>query len=355
MVLIGTIVVIVFSSLIIEMFNISTTGMQINQTSKMAAKQACDLFAQESYKTYAHAGASGGSVNPADINDVDGKIYVSGQFYPTVSSYATPADAAKAIYNSLYNNPSNTDFKVWLAGNTGNWYNLDRINQGINGNTSVAFGQTGYNDAMTAKLYINAMMTPVNLGIPYLDSTTLNKMFKWNLAQLLSNCNSKSIEVDNYGKSYVAFRGFRIYADEASITTTYKICDLRDPIQKADFENITNLNPDKLVGDTSKPLQYDTGLTSIMSVNQITNDKFKICLVGISYTVPITYEGITPIKTLFNYVWNTEVAGLNGGGGRTKNLQWNDSTSNLQSGGFYGNTAPGVLPVPGQLVYYIIQ
>ena len=67
-VLIGTIVIIVLSSLTIEMFNISTTGLQVNQISRLSAKQAATLFSQETYK---QIGEDGGAVNADNIRDSD--------------------------------------------------------------------------------------------------------------------------------------------------------------------------------------------------------------------------------------------------------------------------------------------
>ena len=120
-VLIGTIILMFVSSVIVELFNISTTGLQINQISKMAGHQACILFAQESYKKY----ISGGAIDSNDIVDTHGKPYISGKFYPEDTGDPT---YAKDIYEDLYTNKNNSFFTVWLSSNTaatyGNWYNL---------------------------------------------------------------------------------------------------------------------------------------------------------------------------------------------------------------------------------------
>lgn len=342
-ILIGTIVLMVGSSLIIELFNVSTSGLQINQTSKMAGRQACVLFTQESYKSHTDGGIVGGAVESSNVYDINGALYVTGEFYTSDN----PVD----IYNSLYTSAA---FKDWMdtddAVHIGNWYNLKLIDKALNhpSTLNIPFGQPGYNEAMTAKLYKDVMMTPVNLGIPYLDEETLNKMFQWNLAQLLSNCNPNSIRIDEYGKSYVAFRGFRVYADMANISNIeYKTFDMTIPSNKLEFQKITNIDPDNL------GFGIDAALQSTVDISE--DDRNRICSVGISYNIPMTYEGITPIKQIFNYVWDTEVEGLNGGSGRVTHQQWNDGLVNLESGGLYGNTAAGVLPVPGKLIYYIIR
>ena len=50
-ILLGTIVIMISTSLFMELFNVSISGMQVKQMTRMAAKQACVLFTQETYKT----------------------------------------------------------------------------------------------------------------------------------------------------------------------------------------------------------------------------------------------------------------------------------------------------------------
>lgn len=342
--LIGTLVVMVVTSLIIEMFNLSITSLQINQTTKMAGKQACVLFSQETYKQFVNGEEVGGSVNERDVIDTKGNVYVTGEFYSS--------EVPEEIYNSIY---TSDDFKKWTNDSEiqkGDWYNLKLINRAINNPESlnVAFGKPGYTEAMTAKLYKEVMMTPSNLGIPYLDPTVVNKMFRWNLAQLLSNCNKDSIQIGEDGKSYVNFRGFKVYADMAKIYKfEYKTFDLEDSKDRIEFNKITNIDPDNL------GFMYDNNLEETIDSKE--DERKRVCLVGIHYGVPITYEGITPLKRIFNYVWENEVDGYNdSAAGRTSRQEWNDSPVNLESGGLYGNkVADDVLPIPGKLIYYIIK
>lgn len=331
----------VISSLVVEIFNVSTTGLQINQISKMAGKQACTLFSQESYKTYGTSG--GGTIGMNNVVDSTGALYVEGNFYE--------GDTAQEIYTNLY---TSDNFKNWLQGEAaqkGNWYNIKLIDRALNrpDSLNIKFGEYGYDEAMVAKLYKEVMMTPSNLGVPYLDIDTVNKMFKWNLAQLFSNCNSESILVDDDGNSYISFRGFRIYANLASITNLeYKTFDLTDSADRMEFNNLTNINPDNL------GFMYDSNLAT--TINSREDERKRVCVVGINYDIPIAYEGITPIKNIFNYIWNTEVDGINGDSGRTSYEQWLDRAETLSSGGLHGNTvASDVLPIPGKLIYYIIR
>ena len=331
----------VIASLVVEIFNVSTTGLQINQISKMAGKQACTLFSQESYKTYGTSG--GGTIGMNNVVDSTGALYVEGNFYE--------GDTAQEIYTNLY---TSDNFKNWLQGEAaqkGNWYNIKLIDRALNrpDSLNIKFGEYGYDEAMVAKLYKEVMMTPSNLGVPYLDIDTVNKMFKWNLAQLFSNCNSESILVDDDGNSYISFRGFRIYANLASITNLEsKTFDLTDSADRMEFNNLTNINPDNL------GFMYDSNLAT--TINSREDERKRVCVVGINYDIPIAYEGITPIKNIFNYIWNTEVDGINGDSGRTSYEQWLDRAETLSSGGLHGNTvASDVLPIPGKLIYYIIR
>lgn len=342
--LIGTMVVIVVASFTVEIINISTTGLQINRISRLAGKQSCVLFSQETYKQYGSGDSIGGSVNQSDVINTNGNIYVEGKFYQS--------DNPAEIYNSLY---TSQNFKDWVqnseAVKKGNWYNLKLIDKALNhkDTLNVKYGEAGYDEAMTAKLYSSVMMTPSNLGIPYLDNDVVNRMFRWNLAQLFSNCNSKSILVDESGDSYISFSGFRIYADRANISNIeYKTFDLTDGADRIEFNNITNINPDNL------GFVYDSNLKN--TINSGEDERRRVCLVGINYELPITYSGITPIQNIFNYIWNNEVEGLDNSSGRTTNQQYTTNVETLQSGGLYGNKQEaGVMPIPGKLIYYIIR
>ena len=338
-VLIGTIVIIVLSSLTIEIFNISTTGLQVNQISRLSAKQAATLFSQETYK---QTGGDGGAVNADNIRDSDGALYITGEFYDY--------DNATDIYNSMY---TSNEFKNWMKSSEatkGNWYNLKLIDRALNnpGSLNVPFGSDGYEEAILAQKYKESMMTPSNLGIPYLDKAVLERMFQWNLAQLMSNTNPDNIKRDDNGVSYVAYKGFRIYANLATISRLeYKTFDLKNPGERVEFNRVTNIDPDNINFHFDDRLSYVQGLGE--------EERNKVCIVGIEYDIPVAYEGITPIKNIFNFVVSNEVEGINSGSGRAAYNEWLDNTQKLQSGGLRGNDVEGVLPIPGKLIYYIIK
>lgn len=410
--LIGTIVILFVFSAAVELFNVSTTALQINQLSKMAARQAATLFTQETYKEISINDVKAGATAMSDIIDENGAIYISGDFYGSTDS--------DEIYDKLY---KSEEFKNWVLNNPavqkGNWYNLRLLQQGLfdknsgnneirikKGKDIVVYGQASNNEIekSLARLYIETKMTPANLGIPYLDRGTVTKIFKWNLAQILSNYNPSLIKVDESGKQYVLFKGFRVYADMAEISSLeYKTYDLTNESEREEFINLTHLNPDNLgfkydensdtvtklqvrpivysgtirdangnpkKYDLNDPIDYeqykiDTGIDPD-TLGYITIDpglsaggideRTRVCVVGINYRVPMSYEGITPIKYIFNYIWDSEVEGLKGSYGKDDYQQWNDALVDLESGGFTGgSSANGVLPVPGRLIYYIIK
>lgn len=342
--LIGTILVMVFSSIIIEVFNVNTTGLQVNQIAKLAGKQSADLFSQESYKDIRYDDDKKSNLELADVMDSDGNKYISGNFYSGLTGNA----AYRLIYTS-------NGFKNWIkddkAVEKGDWYNIKLLNRALNKPESleVAEDSPDYNDAIIAKTLVSMKVTPLNLGIPYLDKGIVTNMFKWNVAQLFSNCNPELIKKDSAGKSYVLFKGFRVYASEAKITSLeYKTYDLTKTKDRDEFNRITNIDPDNL------GFEYDKALGS--TISKTDDERSRVCLVGINYSIPISYEGITPIKNIFNFVWNNEVKGFDGNESINDKQAWSDSTENLESGGLTGNTSTsGVLPIPGKLIYYVIR
>lgn len=349
--LIGTVVIIVCSALVIELLNISTTSFQLIQMTKLACKQSAVLFSQETYKEREADSLSGGSVNLDNVVNTDGGEYVSGNFY---GEGVTPVE----IYNNIY---SSDEFKEWIDSaivEKGNWKSVDLINKAINspGSLVTSYPSGGseadlqkYIDSMLALSYKESMMTPLNMGVPYLDENIINKMFKWNLAQLASNCNPETIRQDSNNEYCIFYNGFRIYADQAKITNiSYKVYDITDSSEKAEFESLTNIDTDNL--------GYDDSLIDYLGGYENDDERKRICVVGLEYSIPVAYEGITPIKNIFEFVWNTEVGGLDGNGGHTATGgTWNDSAVDFESGGFENSTVPGVLPVPGKLIYYVVR
>ena len=354
-VLLGTIVIMVLSSIVIEIMNISITALQLTQISKLACRQSAVLFSQETYKERSDGAVTGGSTSMSAVTNTDGGLYIDGNFY----GYALTAEQ---IYTNIY---SSNSFKSWVSSAEvlkGNWKSINLINRAINDPSSLNVSLPtdvndpnydalvdDYTDAMLAKSYKNVMMTPLNMGVPYMDKGVLEKIFKWNLAQLTSDCSSSLIRKDDNGDYCVFYKGFRVYADQATITNIeYRVYDLNDSSEKSEFERITHIDTDKLGFDDSL-IQYLGGYDN-------DDERKRVCVVGLEFSVPVAYEGVTPIKSIMNYVWNQSVEGLDGNQSNSNTKTWNDSTANLVSGGFGDNVLPyGVLPVPGKLTYYVVR
>lgn len=379
-VLIGTVVIMVAGALIVEMMNVSLTAIKLQTLTKMACNKALDLFCQETYKQRDATGAvvgdatAGGSIAMIPVVASDGTEYISGDFY---NSNATVAE----IYNELYGNGrGKSEFAEWLKGKdsrnktiAGNWKAVDGVNRYLNNNNytqktvpdynyyvthyspiiaDMKFDEAvdEYSNYMEDKQYVEAFMTPLNFGVPYIDEETANKIFRWNLGKIMSDCDSNTIVADENGKYCIQREGFRIYADQARITSIeYKIYDLTKSSDKKAFEKLTNIDSDNLeFGDWNSDRIY-------FGTNK--DERQHICIIGVNYSVPVCYVGVTPIRSIFSYVWNMQVEGLKDQAPEYEQQELNTSTSDLQGGGFNGNSSAdeGVLPVPGKLIFYLVR
>ena len=249
-ILIGTVVVIVLSAFLTEIINVSLNSIKLQSDVKLACNKALTLFAQESYKPRSTGGTVYSyTINQEKVKNCEGGDYVTGVFYEGIDSSMDADTVVSTIYNNLYLN--NDNFRNWynssasngisfLNGTTiaGTWETLDRVGERLNATYTgapdpeepVSFNDfTGtydeyleslneYSNFMVGKTYLETYTTPLNMGVPYLDKDTVQKMFRWNLAQLLSNCNPDAIVKDDAGTFCVERDGFHIYADRATIT-----------------------------------------------------------------------------------------------------------------------------------------
>lgn len=321
--LLGTIFLMVTISVLIELFNVNISGMQIRQMTKMAAKQSCELFTQETYKINTSAS---GARSVSDVKNCDGTTYVTGDFYgyrtgESDSSYAYNvwhsiygADAFKNFCTSSgrYGGASNGSAVRLAKKDSSSTYSsmqemypdLELFYKVMNGTlTSVSTPVWSasdvdikkYNDYMKAQTMEATMFTPVNIGVPYMDEEVVNKMFRWHLAQILSNCNSDLIQKDDDNQYFVNYKGFRCYVQKARIYSyQYSSFNLSVDSEKDAFKDLTGMSADSL------------GRGSDKTENNI------VTVVGINYEIPVSYKGLTPIKRVFNYIWDLEVGGFNG-------------------------------------------
>lgn len=368
--LIGTVVVIILISLCIELFNVNVSGLQIKSVCNMSVKQSAELFTQETYRgigdVYSYTEAQ--TCNMRDIKASDGTVYISGNFYGNGTT-------VHEIWNKLYG-PSNTTFKnvCTMSRGTSVTANIN-VNGTVrqvkytyvkdSGSNNIKYGdeyvQAGTKKRLTHQAYpwapyknsqtpisvykdlgelyagihepsvnsaatqtitfedfennsykviqknyaINAKKlkakyyTPVNVGFPYFDAEVVNKIFQWNLAMVLSNGLSESIVQDETGKYYINYKGFRCYVQDAYISDfEYYILDAKSDISK--LKSLVNIDANALK------------MVTPSVDNDIMLENSYITVVGLKYQIPISYQGISPLKNIIEYAWNNEVNGQTG-------------------------------------------
>lgn len=394
--LIGTIFIIVMTSVVLEMYNVSTTSAMINQYLKLSAEQSCVLFTQETYRTSGTT-ATAGAINQGTVLAFDGTdySYTTSQInYGATDGVTATSGSEQAVapynMNQFYN--QFTKEEIWKAlydGNTSFQNEMKKVivetksATGISDDTEFAkvfpevdalrimsetsagtavsvVRPTGnlwdldesspelirYNNQSRANTFKNNMYTPVNVGIPYIDKDVVNRMFQWQLTQLFSNSNSNSIQCDEGDEGghgcldyYVNFRGFKIYTKAAQITNfTYHVCDLSKPTGRNELYEKTGISADGL------NLKTESGV-----ITQTTNNL--VFLVEIDYKVPVEYRGITPLKNIITYTMNNKVAGYNNAD-TTPNFTYDDSKS-IGIGG--SAAAAGSKLSTGKLYYTLVR
>lgn len=305
-IIIGTIVAMVISVLIIEYINVELSAMQLTQLTDMSIRQACEFFSQETYKQERN-----NFTGMLDIKDENGNIAVDGNIYSGMSD--------TDIYGSLY---TTNDFKEFIDSFQGNWKEFDLMTQ---------IPETEEEFYMQ-EVYADNLMTPLNLGITYLDKDALTKITRWNIASLLSN-GSKSAFKDIGGlRPYVVYKGFRIYLNEISITDiTYKVFNITNATEAEEFRQQTNIEPINL------------------GITDPSDDRAKICIADIHYDIRVAYEGITFLKQIAEFTWNNRVEGKSGASNpdNTEFVLAEDSLSN--------QVDTGSLRVPRDIKYFIVR
>lgn len=342
-ILIGTIAIIIITSFIVEYFNVTITSIELSQMARIAATQSCELFAQETYKTTDEAKETGATLKTADVRAFDGSLYIKGDFYGS--------DDLATVYNSLYMSPAFNSFLALDSIKAGQWRSLALMCKAH----GISYGGVALDgaDDQIAEIYKETYVTPLNIGIPYMDKEVAQKMFRWNLAQLLSNCDRDSIQLDDNGNYCVNYKGFRVYANVSYLDDfDYEVFNLKNPDDRTRFSEITGIK--KFSGGGG----LNMGSTERMYGSN--DERERICVTGINYNVVCSYQGITPIRRIFNTLWTEfDVDGWKGRASRTQMQQWNDATATLKAGGIYGVTRDAalldVLPVPGRCMYYIVK
>lgn len=386
-VLIGTSVLLVVGCLLTEIFNLSVAGMQLKQACGMAANQAAELYTQETYKVRNDKSGGSGlaafSANLNNINAPDGTLYVTGQFYDgtdtasiwndlysgnpnfnsfcnltegsTVPMYSTingrtyatrytlkDTNAMDKSISTIQNNEFEGYASTPLSGRNGKaiknaFTQLNRLYVGVttpgtlsNAHFTDPISYTEFstnadrlyavNAAQSALRMKSEYYTPVNIGIPYFDPETINKMFRWNATQLLTNMMPATMQQDESGNWFVNYKGFRCYVNDAYISDLeYYVLDTADSADAVTLQNLVGLT----VGAGGSSGLNIIGTSSGVGVD---NSNRYVTVVGIKYVIPVTYQGVTPLRQIFEYGWRSEadgdlVAGYNGAIGG-----WNGSS-----------------------------
>ena len=411
--IIGTIVTIIMISLCMELFNVNVSGMQIKTVTSMAAKQSAELFTQETYKGVGdvYANTEARSANMKSIYTADGTEYITGKFYgdcTTVSDiwnklYGTSNNNFKSVCTLLNGNSTTTTVNVggtnkivrysykyssssidytdtkavsryihqtypWAPYKNTNTFvsiykDLGQLYAGIYDpqvdyaatqtitfedyiNDSDIIRQKSY--ALNAQKMKSRYYTPVNVGFPYFDPEVVNKIFQWDLAMILSNGTSNSIIKDDYGTYCIRYKGFNCYVQDAYITDfEYYVIDTDTDAAK--LRSLTNLDADNL------------RKVDISEDGTGTLDNRYVTVVGIKYTIPISYIGISPLKKIFEYTWNKEVSGLEGNemnsisgnrSGMSGTGQYNNSAQNMTNSEDANN---GELTTFGTIYYVLVR
>lgn len=333
-VLIGTIALLVLITLFVEISNVQLNAGMVNQLTTKAVTQACSLFGQETYKR-----VDASYINPENLVGEDGTT-ISGEFYPWPT--------AENIYENLYGS-SSSNFKSWLRGDymvsgsreiLGNWSSLDAMSNALYSG-AMAVGADPNN---LGKIYRDNLMTPLNLGVTYLDIDVVERIARWNLSNLLLNgaMDATGIRYVNLSHDaagdYVSYKGFRVYTSQLEITSiTYEVLDMWDASGYDKFESYSNMSAD----------YYHNTLTGA------DDERRYVCFAFVEYSVPVQYTGVTPIQRVANFIWNREVEGINHTMDENNDIgrTWNSSTEDMTGGGT-GNSS---LIVPGSIIYGVIR
>ena len=321
-ILIGVILFMTIGMFIVELYNITIASELLKSTAHTTLSRSCDYFAQESYKN--------GSGNAYQLVGYDNSVDTSlnGQFY---------FGSTEQVYDRLYANSGS--FANYVNSFKDKFRKLKVLGKGL--------GVTG--DALLdgedtiASAYRQGLVTPLNIGIAYLDRDTVNKIFKWELVAVLSAGNPDMVITNPADGSnpYVVYKGFRIYYNSIYVDNpSYRAYDLFNATDKKDFEKLTNIDTDRYI------------LNARINEN---DERRYVVVASMKYKVRVGYEGITPIKRLFQWVVNT------GDDERFDTNRWQGETTLSRAGArnedFFGSglNYDSSVGVGNKIIYYIIR
>jgi len=321
-ILIGVILFMTIGMFIVELYNITIASELLKSTAHTTLSKSCDYFAQESYKN--------GSGNAYQLVGYDNSVDTSlnGQFY---------FGSTEQVYDRLYANSGS--FANYVNSFKDKFRKLKVLGKGleITGDALLDGEDTIASD------YRQGLVTPLNIGIAYLDRDTVNKIFKWELVAVLSAGNPDMVITNPADGSnpYVVYKGFRIYYNSIYVDNpSYRAYDLFNATDKKDFEKLTNIDTDRYI------------LNARINEN---DERRYVVVASMKYKVRVGYEGITPIKRLFQWVVNT------GDDERFDTNRWQGETTLSRAGArnedFFGSglNYDSSVGVGNKIIYYIIR
>ena len=302
-----TITLTILTMFIIEYHNISVASPSVKSLAQMSLKQSCQYFAQETYKRgNGTKSSSGNGYQLVGYNGVT-PTNLSGNFY---------TGSPTSDYNILYKSSA---FKDYISKYRQYWRRLNILGYGLG-----LGGNINESEKVLADYYVQDMLTPLNIGIAYIDKDTVTKIFRWEYVLSLMNGQPDMLISDSTG-SYVKYKGFRIYYDTIKVTNVdYTVYDLLNSADATKFKALTNMDVD--------------GYISKSKIKG--NDERRYVMVAkLDYTMKVGYEGITPIKRMMQWAFNTEAAKKNNATDIGIDMTYSRKSDSWDNSSFTGKTS----------------
>lgn len=335
---------VIVSFIIVEFLNIASTSYQLHNIARISIKKSCDLFSQETYKR-----DDAQTIITPNVRGLNG-VTVSGSFYGGL-------DEKEAIYNNLYQSTSFSQF-------------MGRFGSEYRALNAMYKGMTSYDpddlESAAGKFYAESLVTPINMGVTYLDEKVIHDMFKWHITTFLVGgsydegthlYNLLTDDGDGRGP-YVFYKGYRVYLDDfAGFQVKIKDYHVFDTTtQKDAFKKYTNMDADTL---NHRRLDSDASFSS-----DWVDERNKICVAELTYQLPMDYTGVTPLKRVMKFFQKVPQSDDVRGSryrGITNQWSWNDSeylnTVQQFTGGGLDKDASDkkINGTTGRLTYFIVR
>lgn len=256
-----------------------------------------------------------------------------------------------AMFDSALNKYKNNGYKE-LKVDADNTDFLTGVYTDASGNLVVDYSdfEEDYFNRHGAEM-VNNQYTPCNFGIPYIAQYYTSAIFRWETGMIFSSGNMNNVHsefknargsnfrfnnvdenmygqgsgghltivnpLSQRGYGYIGFKGFKIYAQDALIEdVSYEVYDLIDDEgnlltsvaqqleAKANIKVVSSSEAYNGYGIYVKPTYSPYGT--------LWHDNAAVTLANVDYSIPITYEGITPIGGIVGYIQNHHVGDTKG-------------------------------------------